>query len=892
MGFPLLHGQGKGEKMQNTNEYRKDDMLFIREIKKCECIRKNGNEYWVDCRIHQRGDHTYHYSCDNDYISKFRGGKKFYLEEKALNAVREAVREFEEKITRFRQAAPQRIEIKELNTTVYYCHLLAWNNYRTYVFLTEFHLKNGDVVTEGVEEGALGKMILSVPSRMDIKENDENLTEEEIKERQNKRKKKIEKYKIRQKRLKEEKKLKIQKNKELEEKQKQLKVITNIDGINNMMDIKVKFEKLSFKYMDDSGIYLIPLLSIDVHDILVSFIQNSNPDSIENISNLILESVARKEIPLKDYDIIGLYMYVAISFDTSINFYNDRVNNWEPIIERYSGELKVDQATSFSRMRVFFNSDDMFNMNVSVSSMNVLNRVLKKFSEPVEKWNKELNNEDDVGKDVNTRTAIEFLNLSGIDIECWIDAQEEKYRKDKNKVSNGFKLKASGKESKREIMNNELEMYYQQLSEAQIKISKDKFSFRIKGYVPIYGNDFSTNYTTSFRMKKSKIAKDELSSIYSRIRKNPNKTEASKDAISTKSNKDNDNVIRTNSFIIERELLDDDSKSLITETNEDNYTDSIKSSKNEGLKEKLLEQEEPHKPNLVEDEIEILVKVRQSGNMKSVIFESNVFIFNNLQLPINLSFVSPDDYINKYGGKDSNINHLENNNTFLLNTCKKYSVPINYIVNKYRVYVSFYNKLNDKENNFVLLYENFSLLKQNLPEFIKYGEEYSAGLVGDEKKIILEDKYSKIVEIKQNNNQFYISCNLLLQKGGNDSIKEMPNIREKNDKLINFDQNDQSLRNRNLGLLLDSFKHDFYSKTFSYLFILDESLLIENKIPFNIKCKLLGGNEKEMTIRPLQQKEFLDIDQSKTSLQFSFNYVSNCTPRGKCFCPRKYFKIL
>ena len=738
----------------------------------------------------------------------------------------------------------------------------------------EKELKN-EIIMEDDDDNNINNIVEENEiNEINMDENEENLTEEEIKERQNKRKKKIEKYKIRQKRLKEEKKHKIQKNKELEEeKQKQLKVITNIDGINNMMDIKVKFEKLSFKYMDDSGNYLIPLLSIDAHDILVSFIQNSNPDSIENISNLILESVARKEIPLKDYDIIGLYMYVAISFDTSINFYNDRVNNWEPIIERYSGELKVDQATSFSRMRVFFNSDDMFNMNVSVSSMNVLNRVLKKFSEPVEKWNKELNNEDGVGKDVNTRTAIEFLNLTGIDIECWIDAQEEKYKKDKNKVSNGFKLKASGKESKREIMNNELSMYYQQLSEAQIKINKDKFSFRIKGYVPIYGNDFSTNYTSSFRMKKSKIAKDELSSIYSRIRKNPNKTEASKDAVSTKSNKDNGNAIRTNSFIIERELLDDDMQSLINEANEDNYTDTIKSGKGEGLKEKLVEQEEPHKYNLVEDEIEILVKVRQSGNMKSVTFESNVFIFNNLQVPINLSFVSPDDYINKYGGKDSNINHLENNNTCLLNTCKKYSVPINYIVNKYRVYVSFYNKLNDKENNFVLLYENFSLLKQNLPEFIKYSEENSAGVVEDKnKKTILEDKYSKIVEIKQNNNQFYISCNLLLQKGGNDSIKEMPNVQEKSDKLINFDQNDQQLRNRNLGLLLDSFKHDFYSKTFSYLFILDESLLIENKIPFNIKCKLLGGNEKEMTIRPLQQKEFLDIDQSKTSLQFSFNY--------------------
>ena len=158
--------------MENTNEYRKDNRLFIREIKKCECIRRNGNEYWVDCKIHQRGDHVYLFSDSNDYISKFRD-KKFYLEEKALNTVRLAVYEFEEKITGFKQASPRRIEIRELNTTVYYWHLLAWNNYRKYDFLTEHHLNNGDVITEGIKEGTLKEMILSVSSRMDIKENDE-----------------------------------------------------------------------------------------------------------------------------------------------------------------------------------------------------------------------------------------------------------------------------------------------------------------------------------------------------------------------------------------------------------------------------------------------------------------------------------------------------------------------------------------------------------------------------------------------------------------------------------------------------------------------------------------------------------------------------------------------
>ena len=129
-----------------------------------------------------------------------------------------------------------------------------------------------------------------------------------------------------------------------------------------------------------------------------------------------------------------------------------------------------------------------------------------------------------------------------------------------------------------------------------------------------------------------------------------------------------------------------------------------------------------------------------------------------------------------------------------------------------------------------------------------------------------------MVEINQNNQRFYISCNLLIQKGGGDNISDMPNVLEKVSGYINADPNDKSLRTKNIESLIGSLLNDYYCKTFSYLFILDESLLIENKIPFNIKCKLSGAKEKEMTIRPLQQKEFLEMDQSKTSLQISLNY--------------------
>ena len=92
---------------------------------------------------------------------------------------------------------------------------------------------------------------------------------------------------------------------------------------------------------------------------------------------------------------------------------------------------------------------------------------------------------------------------------------------------------------------NELSLYYQQLSEAKIKIKKDKFSFRIRGYVPVYSNDFSTNYTTSFRMKKDKKAKEEINSIFSRMNNNKSQNKTN-DTITS----DNDQFKRTNSLIL------------------------------------------------------------------------------------------------------------------------------------------------------------------------------------------------------------------------------------------------------------------------------------------------------------------------------------------------------
>lgn len=48
--------------------------------------------------------------------------------------------------------------------------------------------------------------------------------------------------------------------------------------------------------------------------------------------------------------------------------------------------------------------------------------------------------------------------------------------------------------------------------------------------------------------------------------------------------------------------------------------------------------------------------------------------------------------------------------------------------------------------------------------------------------------------------------------------------------------------------------------------------MIENQIPYNIKFNISGSINKEVTIRRLQKKEFLEVNQENSSLKLSFNY--------------------
>ena len=659
-----------------------------------------------------------------------------------------------------------------------------------------------------------------------------DMSEEEKKRKKEIEKKLLEQYKIKI-LLKKKKRLK---QLELEKKnpdKKEQKPTTNLDEINNMIDVKIILDKISIRFLDDSGKYLIPLLNIDTSQTIIKYIQNSNSESVENISNLLLESISKKQVPLSDYDINELGMYVEIIFNLAINFYNDRINVWEPILEKYSGILKVDQIASFSRMRIDYLSEDIFNINVSVSSMNTLNRVIKKFNQEEEILEKEnLGLNEDIAKNIKDSVAIQFINLTGIDIDFWLDAQEfinyvkakeintKKNMENKNiKESKKIMTLKGSNINKGNIINiqkQKLKRLYRKLGETQVAIKKDKFSFKINGYLPITNNDFSSNYTTVYKLKKDKSNVKEVPEL--------------------KNIENIKNEIDKNNDLEENLLLNDEEENIIsTSSKENNMID-----------------------NNFEDDLEILIKIRQNGTLKSIVFESNIYFFNNLQIPISLSLISDIDYINKYNSSENQVDHIKNNNKIIIKTGAKKSLPIYYILKKYRVYISFENN-----NNYSLLYKNFDEIKNNENNFMKYNEENSSTYKGD-KITKLNDNYSKLLSINQNNKNFYISSNLVIQRGINDIIQKDNNIFLNND-AVNIISN-------NLSELLKKTDYVNIRKTFSYLFILDESFVIENQIPFNLKCEIKGSIDKIAYIRPLKNKKFLDINQNNSKLKLSLKY--------------------
>lgn len=107
--------------MKNGNEYKIDDRLYIKGIGKCDCVKKAGKHYFLNCMIIQRGEHLYCLPEDMDYILKPFGTKKIWLSPNSKATVQGAVKEFENNVACAHDEFVK-VTVGEFQTTLYYKH--------------------------------------------------------------------------------------------------------------------------------------------------------------------------------------------------------------------------------------------------------------------------------------------------------------------------------------------------------------------------------------------------------------------------------------------------------------------------------------------------------------------------------------------------------------------------------------------------------------------------------------------------------------------------------------------------------------------------------------------------------------------------------------------------
>lgn len=126
--------------MKNENEYRIEDRLYIRSVKRCACVEKTGEEYILRCRIHQRGEYPYLYRTGAPYLDK--DGKKLWLSAEAAETVMQSIEWFETEITAFAKAEYE-VTLAEDVFTLYYRR----NDRNTFDLLLRITVNEGERFT-------------------------------------------------------------------------------------------------------------------------------------------------------------------------------------------------------------------------------------------------------------------------------------------------------------------------------------------------------------------------------------------------------------------------------------------------------------------------------------------------------------------------------------------------------------------------------------------------------------------------------------------------------------------------------------------------------------------------------------------------------------------------
>ena len=146
------------EYMKNGNEYIEDGKRYVEKIKRCRCYRKAGDQYYLECRIHQRGERLQRCVREPEFIEEHFGGKPLWLSDDAKATVSAAIESFERSVGEAENCF-KRASLEALGMVLYYEYDYGWMRYR---YVIEFKDKEGAQQVHLFENGDLHSMLCDI----------------------------------------------------------------------------------------------------------------------------------------------------------------------------------------------------------------------------------------------------------------------------------------------------------------------------------------------------------------------------------------------------------------------------------------------------------------------------------------------------------------------------------------------------------------------------------------------------------------------------------------------------------------------------------------------------------------------------------------------------------
>ena len=158
----------------------------------------------------------------------------------------------------------------------------------------------------------------------------------------------------------------------------------NTATFNSYIECHVKINQIGFTFFDTNDFRGMPLFNSDFSNLSVKFISNSKCKDKKNMGNAIVEMITASEIPMEEYNINNLGMYLEVLTNFEANYHNTILSEYEPLIERVKVKVLMYQVASFLRNKCFVDIDEMINFDISSNAVKALNLFMLKYSEESE----------------------------------------------------------------------------------------------------------------------------------------------------------------------------------------------------------------------------------------------------------------------------------------------------------------------------------------------------------------------------------------------------------------------------------------------------------------------------------------------------------------------------